>query len=276
MKKIAAIQMCSSNILEENLASTAKLIKEAADQNASLIVLPEMFPIFGLAAVDKVRIKEEFGDNKGKIQSFLSEQAKENDVWLVGGTIPISSKIDSKICAACIVYDNNGKIVTRYDKMHLFDVFISDNESYLESETTTPGNELEVIDTPVGKLGLSVCYDIRFPTLFTNLLNKGAELIAIPSAFTMKTGAAHWKLLARSRAVDTFSYVIGACQEGTHANGRKTYGHTLIVDPWGSVIAERTESGAGIVYAEINLKKLHEIRKSIPIREHQKLFSVMS
>lgn len=172
------------------------------------------------------------------------------------------------------MYDNNGKMVARYDKMRLFDVFISANESYLESETTTPGNELVVINTPVGKLGLAVCYDIRFPILFTSLFNKGAELIAIPSAFTMKTGEAHWKLLARSRAVDTFSYVIGACQEGTHANGRKTYGHTLIVDPWGSVIAERTESGTGIIYAEIDLKKLHEIRKSIPISNHQRLFSI--
>jgi deaminated glutathione amidase len=276
MKKAAAIQMCSSNILEENLASVEKLIKEAADQNAALIVLPEMFPFFGLAAVDKVKIKEKFGDSNGKIQSFLSEQAKKNGVWIVGGTIPLSCEDEAKISAACLVYNKEGKVAARYDKIHLFDVFISENESYLESETTTPGNELVVINTPVGKLGLAVCYDIRFPTLFTSLFNKGAELIAIPSAFTMKTGEAHWKLLARSRAVDTFSYVIGACQEGTHTNGRKTYGHTLIVDPWGSVIAERTESGSGIVYAEINLKKLHEIRKSIPIREHQKLFSVIS
>lgn len=158
--------------------------------------------------------------------------------------------------------------------MHLFDVVISASESYLESAITKPGDQLVVVNTPVGKLGLAVCYDIRFPSLFTNLFNKAAEIIAIPAAFTLKTGKAHWQLLARSRAVENFCYIIGACQGGVHANGRKTYGHTLIVDPWGSVIAERKQPGAGIVYAEIDLKRLHKIRDSIPIAKHQKLFSI--
>ena len=265
--------MCSSNVLEENLDVAAQLIKEATDNGATLVVLPEMFPIFGLAATDKVNVKENFCT--GKIQSFLSEQAKKNGIWLVGGTIPISCEDETKVNAACLVYENNGKVVARYDKIHLFDVVISENESYLESATTKPGSHLVVVDTPVGKLGLAVCYDIRFPAMFTNLFNKGAEILAIPSAFTLKTGEAHWKLLARSRAVDNFCYVIGACQEGIHANGRRTYGHTLIINPWGSVIGEQKEPGQGIVYAEIDLKKLHEIRSSIPIDRHQKLFSVI-
>ncbi|MES2142513.1 MAG: carbon-nitrogen hydrolase family protein [Pseudomonadota bacterium] len=269
MKSVAAIQLCSSHILKENLEITAKLIKEASDNSATLVVLPEMFPIFGLTQAAKVDFKEDFGT--GKIQAFLSEQAKKNSIWLVGGTIPLSCEDKDKIKAACLVYDNNGRVVARYDKIHLFDAVISKQEVYLESDTTNPGNSLVVVNTPIGKLGLAVCYDIRFPTMFTHLFNQGAEVIAIPSAFTQKTGEAHWELLARSRALDNFCYVIGACQGGTHSNGRKTYGHSLIVDPWGSIVTERIKKGPGIIYAEINLKKLHEIRNTIPIASHQKL-----
>lgn len=272
MKKIAALQMCSSNIVEENLGVAAKLIKEAADCGVTLAVLPEMFPIFGLNTADKVNVKEDFGT--GKIQSFLAEQAKKNNIWLVGGTIPLTCEDEKKVNAACLVYDNTGKVVARYDKIHLYDVVISENESYLESASTKAGSQLVVVDTPLGKLGLAVCYDIRFPAMFTNLFNTAAEIITIPAAFTIKTGQAHWELLARSRALDNFCYVVGACQGGKHANGRSTYGHSLIVDPWSSVIAERKEPGPGIIYADIDLKKLHEIRNSIPVGKHQRLFSI--
>lgn len=274
MPTVAAIQMCSSTSVAENCENAAKLISEAAKNGAQLIVLPEMFPLIGSKPTDKIDNKEEYGD--GTIQNFLSQQAKENNIWIVGGTIPISCNNKNKVKAACIVYDNKGKALVRYDKIHLFDVVISDNESYKESDTIEPGDKLVVIDTPVGKLGLAVCYDIRFPALFTHLFNNGAEIIAIPSAFTMKTGEAHWELLVRSRAVENFCYVIGACQGGTHDSGRKTYGHSLIVDPWGSVIDMRSNPTPGIVYANIDLDYLHQVRASIPVDKHQKILPDVS
>jgi len=261
--KIAAIQLCSSDNVDKNLTVVASLIAEAAQEGAVLCVLPEMFAIIGNNASDKVSAKEVF--SSGKIQDFLSAQAKKFNIWIVGGTIPIVCDQPEKVKAACIVYDNFGKVVARYDKIHLFDVILSDTESYKESDTTEPGDATVVVDTPVGRLGLAVCYDIRFPELFMELVNKGAEIIAIPSAFTVKTGEAHWQLLVRARAVDTFCYIIGSAQGGTHNNLRQTYGHTLITDPWGTIISEISESGNGIAYADIDLKKLHDIREMIPV-----------
>ena len=262
-QKIAAIQMCSSNNIDENLETAGHLISEASSNGAQLVVLPEMFAIMGKEATDKVKAAEKYGD--GKIQNFLSECAKKYNVWIVGGTIPIQCENKNKIRAACIVYDNYGKAVARYDKIHLFDVTLSETEKYQESDKTEAGNTIVVIDTPVGKLGLAVCYDIRFPALFTELMDRGAEIIAIPTAFTLKTGEAHWELLARARAIDTFCYIVGSAQSGTHENGRQTYGHTVIVDPWGTVISEIAEPGVGITYTDIDLKKLHSIRNAIPI-----------
>lgn len=270
MKKIAAIQMCSSHLVDENLETVANLIFEAAKNDAKLIVLPEMFAIIGLGATDKVVVKEPFGH--GKIQSFLSEQAKKNYVWIVGGTIPIECNDETKVRAASLVFDDKGNFITRYDKIHLFDVTISNQEIYKESDTTEPGNELVIVDTPFGKLGLGVCYDVRFPELFRCLFDKGAEIIALPSAFTVTTGEAHWELLARSRAVENFCYLVGACQGGTHSSGRKTYGNSIIIEPWGNVISKKEGVDTGIIYANIDLNKVHEARKSIPIAEHQRIF----
>jgi predicted amidohydrolase len=267
--KVAAIQLTSTHHVDENLKTAEALISEAASNGAQLIVLPEMFAIMGEIATDKVVVAEKYSD--GKIQSFLSRCAKQYNAWIIGGTIPIQCNNKNKIRAACIVYNNNGDAVARYDKMHLFDVTVSATESYRESNTTEPGDSVVVIDTPVGKLGLAVCYDVRFPALFTQLMNRGAEIIALPSAFTIKTGQAHWHLLTRARAIDTFCYVIGSAQVGTHANGRQTYGHTLIVDPWGRITSEITEEKSGIVYTDIDLKKLHDIRNAIPIKNHQKI-----
>lgn len=269
MTKIAAIQMCSSHIVEDNLQKAAHLLQQAASQGAELVVLPEMFAIIGQTPLDKVNSKEEF--NNEKIQTFLADQAKLYNIWIVSGTIPLACKNKNKIKAASLVYNNHGKMIARYDKMHLFDVTLSDTERYSESDTTEAGNEIVVVDTPIGKLGLSVCYDIRFPVLYTQLANLGAEIITIPSAFTMKTGEAHWELLARSRAVENFCYVIGACQGGVHSGGRKTHGHSLIVDPWGNVIKKAPKSGEAIIYADINLQNLHKIRESIPTKKHQKI-----
>lgn len=264
MKRVAAIQMCSTNNVEENLSTAATLIEQAAAQGAVLAVLPEMFVLLGCDNAEKVKIKEVAGS--GKIQHFLSMLAAKHKIWIVAGTIPIACRHPNKIRAACIVFDNQGEQVARYDKRHLFDVTLSETERYRESDTTEAGTNIPiVIETPVGKLGLCVCYDIRFPEIFTELSAKGAEIIAIPSAFTVKTGEAHWELLARSRAIDTFSYIIGACQGGTHSNGRKTHGHTMIVNPWGEVMTEVKNPGISITYAEIDLERLYEIRKQIPV-----------
>lgn len=266
MPTVAAIQMCSSNNIQDNLNVAGKLIAEAAKQGAALAVLPEMFSLIAGDSMAKVHAKEVFGH--GTVQNFLSQQAKKHRIWLIGGTIPISCADPNKVRATCLVYDTNGKLAARYDKKHLFDVVLSESESYKESDTTEAGDSVVVVDTPIGKLGLAVCYDIRFPNLFSQLFKAGAEIIAIPAAFTVKTGKAHWQLLARSRAVENFCYVIGAGQGGTHDAGRQTYGHSLIVEPWGTVIAEQTQLRPGVIYADIDLAKLHKIRAAIPIGKH--------
>lgn len=274
MTKIAAIQMCSSANVDVNLETAAYLISEASRNAAELIVLPEMFAIMGQSVSDKVSLKETFGH--GKIQSFLSDQARKNHAWIVGGTIPIETEDENKIRASSLVYDDNGECISRYDKIHLFDAKITGKEIYRESETTEPGNELVVVETPFGKLGLAVCYDVRFPELFRCLFNMGAEIISLPSAFTVPTGKANWELLARSRACENFCYLIGACQGGMHTTGRETYGHSIIVEPWGTVIAKIHGNMEGVIYSDINLKKVYDARESIPIANHQKIFFDLS
>lgn len=268
MSKVAAIQMTSTANVAENLQTAKRLIEKAAAQGAKLIVLPEMFPVMGVQETDKLKVKEPLED--GPIQNFLAEQARLRKIWLVGGTIPLMSPDSNRVYSACLLFNDRGEIVARYDKMHLFDVVISEKETYQESNTVFPGDAITVINTPFGKLGLVVCYDIRFPELFRVMFNRGAEIFAIPAAFTVKTGEAHWELLARARAVESFSYVIGACQTGKHANGRSTYGHSLIVDPWGIVQVSLPE-GEGVIVADIDLDYLHQIRKNIPVGEHQRI-----
>lgn len=270
--KVCAIQMCSSHDVKENLETAGKLIQEAAANNAQLIVLPENFAVMGLKTSDKLTHKEKIGT--GPIQAFLSNAAKANHVWLVGGTIPIACENSQKARAACLVYDNNGKLAARYDKIHLFDAQVSESEIHSESNEIEPGekNNIVVFDTPVGKVGLAVCFDVRFADHFRALFEKGAEIIVLPSAFTVRTGEAHWEILTRSRAIDTFSYFIGAGQGGTHTSGRKTYGHSIIVDPWGAVIAKKDDMQPGIIYANIDLDHLYTVRKSIPLAEKQTNF----
>lgn len=267
---IAAIQMCSSHVVDENLLIAEKLISEASNNGANLIVLPEMFAIMGMNDTDKIKVKEVFG--QGKIQSFLSQQSKKNKVWIVGGTIPIACSNDKKIKAASLIFNDEGNCISRYDKIHLFDAIISENEIYKESDTTEPGNKFTVADTPFGKLGLGVCYDLRFPELFRYLFNSGAEIIILPSAFTEKTGRAHWEVLARSRAIENFCYFVGACQGGSHTNKRKTYGNSIIIDPWGNIISKIDGTSTGIIYSKININNVYEARKSIPIQNHQRFF----
>lgn len=268
--KIAAVQMCSSMSLDENLQKAKELITEASKNQAKLVVLPEMFTLMGKTERSKLDIKEPYG--KGKVQSFLSALALEHNIWIVSGTIPLECDNKDKIKAACLIFNDQGQCVARYDKVHLFDVVLSQEEIYKESDTTEAGDHLTLIDSPFGKLGIAICYDLRFPELFRSLFNKGAEILIVPSAFTETTGRAHWEILARSRAIENFCYFIGSCQGGKHANGRSTFGHSLIINPWGTVLAKKEDQEPGVIYADIDLMALKKARESIPIQNHQRIF----
>ncbi len=268
MSKVAGVQMASGPNVKANMAEAEKLIRIAAQQQAELVVLPENFAIMGTSETDKVKVAESHGD--GPLQAFLSEQARKYHIWLVGGTIPLKSRDPQKVSAACLLYDDNGEQVARYDKIHLFDVVIeAADESYNESETITPGNEAVVVETPFGKLGLAVCYDLRFPELFRAMVEKGMEICALPSAFTSLTGKAHWEALLRSRSIENLCYVIAADQGGYHVGGRETHGDSMIVDPWG-VILNRLPHGAGVVVADLDNEKLARTREMFPVLEHSR------
>lgn len=270
MSKFAAIQMASGPNVDANLHEAGRLIKQAVQAGAELIVLPENFAIMGINEEDKVVIREKNGN--GPIQHFLEEHAKNNNVWIIGGTVPMECSDPNKILAACLVYDNNGSLVERYDKIHLFDVDLVDTgESYNESETIEYGElNLKVIDSPFGKIGLAVCYDLRFPELFRGLLDLGAQIVAIPAAFTAATGQAHWECLLRARAIENLVYIVASGQGGYHKNGRATYGDSMIVDPWG-VVLNRIAHGAGMAIADININYLESRRKTFPCIQHQRL-----
>jgi nitrilase len=269
VSKIAAIQMASGPNITANLESAKRLIEQAAENGAELVILPENFAIMGLTESDKVALCEE--DGLGPIQDFLARQSQRHGIWLIGGTIPIRSPEPTKVYAASLLYNDKGERVARYDKIHLFDVHLMDSdESYNESETTYNGNDIVVVDTPFGKLGMAVCYDLRFPELFRSMLDKGVEIISLPSAFTALTGHAHWESLIRARAIENLSYVIAAGQGGYHVNGRETHGHSMIVDPWGNIL-NQLKSGTGVVIAEIDRDRLNSIRRSFPAIEHRRL-----
>lgn len=267
--KVAAIQMASGPNVGYNLIEAGRLINLAVRAGAKLVVLPENFAIMGMKETDKVAIREP--DGKGPIQDFLAEQALKNNVWLAGGTVPLVANAADKVRAACLVYDNNGRRIARYDKTHLFDVRIVDTgERYNESETIEAGEDVVVVDTPFARLGIAVCYDLRFPELFRNMLNQQVEVIVLPSAFTAITGGAHWEVLVRARAIENLSYVIAADQGGYHINGRESHGDSMIVDPWGRIL-DRLSSGSGFVISDIDLSYLHNTRRNFPVLEHRKL-----
>jgi len=269
MTRVAAIQMASGPNVRANLTEAERLIGSAAGAGAELIVLPENFAIVGMHEDDKVKVCEQQG--AGIIQDFLSAQAKQHGIWLVGGTIPLETGNPQHIRAACLVFNDQGEQVARYDKIHLFDVQVPDsNETYNESETIESGDETVVVDTPFGRLGLAVCYDLRFPELFRQMADEGVELIALPSAFTAVTGAAHWEPLVRARAIENLCYLIASAQGGYHVNGRETHGNSMIVDPWGRIL-DRQPSGSGFVIAEIDREKVDNIRKNFPALQHRKI-----
>ena len=270
MSKCAAIQMASSPSVRANLLEADKLIAEAANAGAKLVALPENFAIMGMDEFDKVKQKEALG--VGVIQDFLSHTAKKYGVWIVAGTIPIAAEDETKIRAACLIYNDVGVCVARYDKIHLFDVCLPETgENYLESTAIEAGDKPLVIDTPFGKLGIAICYDLRFPELFRDMSDAGVEIVVVPAAFTAETGAAHWEVLLRARAIENLCYIIAPAQGGFHRNGRKTYGHSMIVDPWG-IVLDCYKTGGGFVSAEIDLERIEKIRSTFPVLKHRRFF----
>jgi nitrilase len=266
---VAAIQMASGPNVKANLEEAEKLIKTAVQQEAELVVLPENFAIMGLSEMDKVAIAEPPGE--GPIQQFLSQQARKYEVWIVGGTIPIESNVAGKVFSASLLYNDKGDMVARYDKIHLFDVVLeASKESYNESETIESGDDVVVVDTPFGKLGMAICYDLRFPELFRAMADVGMEICVLPSAFTSLTGKAHWESLLRARAIENLCYMVAPDQGGYHINGRETHGDSMIIDPWG-VVLNRLPHGTGVVVSDIDLEKLRKTRKNFPALQHKRL-----
>jgi nitrilase len=246
-----------------NLSEAERLIEVAANQGAKLVALPEYFALMGFKETDKVAAREEEG--KGPIQQFLKSMAKKHKIWLVGGSVPLVSNFPNKVRNSCLVYDDQGEQVARYDKIHLFGLNLG-NEQYHEEKTIESGDVIKVVDTPFGKIGLSICYDLRFPELYRAM--KDVNIIVVPSAFTDTTGKAHWETLVRARAIENMSYVMAPAQGGYHLSGRETHGNSMIVDPWG-VVLDRLPRGSGVVIAAMNPKYQASLRASLPALKHR-------
>ncbi|MCX7628217.1 MAG: carbon-nitrogen hydrolase family protein [Methylophilaceae bacterium] len=263
--KIAGIQMASGPQVSANLSEAERLIEIAVGQGAQLVALPEYFAIMGLKDTDKVAVREKEGT--GPIQRFLSRMAKKHRIWLVGGSVPLEADDPHKVRNACLVYDPSGKLAARYDKIHLFNLDLG-NEHYHEDDTIEPGDGVVVVDTPLGRIGLSICYDLRFPELYRAMGE--VDLIVVPSAFTDTTGKAHWEILVRARAIENLCYVLAPAQGGYHISGRETHGNSMIVDPWG-VVLDRLPRGSGVVIANVNPAYQASLRKSLPALQHRVL-----
>ena len=261
--RIAAVQMASGPNVAANLNEADKLIAMAAKAGAQLVALPEYFAIMGMKETDKVAIKEEPGS--GPIQAFLSAKAKEYGVWLAGGSVPLAATAANKVRNSCLVFDDQGRQVARYDKIHLFG-FSRGKEQYAEERTIEAGDQVVTLDSPFGRLGLSICYDLRFPELYRAMGR--VDIILVPSAFTETTGKAHWETLIRARAIENMAYVVASAQGGYHVNGRETHGHSMIVDPWG-VVLDQLPRGSGIVIAGINPAYTKSLRTSLPALDHR-------
>lgn len=265
--KVAAVQMNSSADVGENLELAGGLLAEAAAAGCALAVVPENFAFMGPRGRDKLQHAEEPGS--GPIQDFLSRTASGNGMWIVSGSIPLKSPVADRCYGATLVVDANGDTQNCYRKIHLFDVDLPErDESYRESASMTPGDELVVQDTPAGCLGLSICYDLRFPELYRKLNEMGADVFSVPAAFTWVTGDAHWHTLLRARAIENLSYVIAPGQFGQHSDGRSTYGHSMIIDPWGQILAEAAE-GNCVIIAELDLNLPHKLRREFPALDHR-------
>lgn len=261
--RIAAVQMASGPRVESNLKEAARLIEMAAEQGAKLVGLPEYFGIMGMKDSDKVAVREKFGE--GPIQGFLSEMARKFGIWIVGGSVPLVASSKDKVLNTSMVYDDQGHCVARYDKIHLFG-FEMGEERYSEERTIEHGKQVVAFDSPFGRIGLSICYDLRFPELYRAMGE--VDLILVPSAFTETTGKAHWETLIRARAIENLAYVLAPAQGGYHLNGRETHGDSMIVDPWG-VVLDRLPRGSGVVVAGMNRAHLQRLRQSLPALKHR-------
>lgn len=266
--KVAGIQMASSPHVSSNLIEAERLIAIAANQGAKIVVLPEYFCIMGAKENDKVLAREK--PNEGPIQHFLSIMAREHKIWLIGGTVPLVSNYPNKIRNSCLVYNDKGEQVARYDKIHLFGLDLG-TEHYHEENTIESGDTVVTVNTPYGKIGLSICYDLRFPELYRAMGE--VDMIVVPSAFTETTGKAHWESLIRARAIENLCYVIAPAQGGYHLSGRETHGNSMIVDPWG-VILDRLPRGSGVVIASMNRDYQASLRKSLPALKHKTIKAI--
>ena len=271
--KIAALQMVSSPVVQDNLRTAQALVQQAADQGAELVALPEYFCAMGRRDTDKLAYAESASD--GPIQTALATWAREAGVWLVGGTLPLVADVPGHVRNTSLLFSPHGDCVARYDKVHLFR-FATGQEQYDESQVVEPGNRpvSATITDRSGQswvLGLSVCYDLRFPELYRAHAAAGADVLLVPSAFTHTTGRAHWELLLRARAVENQCYVLAPAQGGIHDNGRHTWGHSMLVDPWGQVQAEQATEGAGVVLGQLDRTYLQQVRQQLPALEHRVL-----
>ena len=265
MTMVAAVQMISSPNVADNIATARRLVAEAAATGAQLITLPEYWPIMGLADTDKVAHAEQPGT--GPIQAFMAEAAREHGVWLIGGTLPLVAPDAAKVMNTTLVFDPEGKPASRYDKMHLFG-FTKGTEHYDEARTIVPGEAVVMFEAPFGRVGLAVCYDLRFPELFRAMGE--CTLMVVTAAFTHTTGLAHWEVLLRARAIENQCYVLASAQGGLHPNGRRTFGHSMLIDPWGEVKAVLAD-GEGVVSGAIDPVFLAGVRESLPALKHRKL-----
>jgi len=261
--RVAAVQMVSTPRVEENLQTAATLVAEAVAQGADLVALPEYFPIMGLSDGDKVKVRE--ADGCGPIQDFLADTARRHGIWLVGGSLPLVAVSVGKVLNSCLVYNPQGERVARYDKIHLFG-FQKGAERYNESATIEAGSQPVSFATPFARVGLSICYDIRFPELYRAL--GVTDLLVIPAAFTETTGRAHWEILLRARAIENQCYVLAIAQGGKHENGRETHGNSLLIDPWGDILGRKAK-GQGIVIGELDHARIAEVRTSLPALKHR-------
>ncbi len=261
--RVAAIQMASGPNVPANLAEAERLIELAVDAGARLVVLPEFFCI--MAMKDTYVVKAREAEGHGPIQTFLSRMAKKHKIWLIGGSVPLEASVANKVRNSCLVYDERGKLVARYDKIHLFGLDLG-NERYQEARLIEPGDKVVIINSPFGRIGLSICYDLRFPELYRAMPD--VDIIVVPSAFTATTGRAHFETLIRARAIENLAYVIAPAQGGYHLSGRETHGDSMIVDPWG-VVLDRLPRGSGVVIANINPAYQASLRKSLPALQHR-------
>ena len=265
--KIAAVQMVSTPDVDRNLQAAERLVAEAARGGAALVALPEYFCLLGGRDDDKLRIAEPPG--QGPIQRALATMARDHRVWLIGGTLPLQGPDPQHALNSCHVFGPDGELAARYDKIHLF-AFDNGSERYDEGRTLTPGGTPVAVQAGALRVGLSVCYDLRFPELYRALMTPPCDVLSVPSAFTYTTGQAHWELLLRTRAVENQCYVLAPAQGGTHENGRRTWGHSMVVDPWGEVLAMR-EEGEGVVLADVDPERIAAVRLQLPALAHRRL-----